>query len=166
MGKGKVIGINTGQQGGTTGISTTVTPPGGGGLGGSFTQPSSTPPGTVMIGTIQDAANPQLNVTFTQPFGAELGLVIGAKVNYQTVTINGQLLANSVRLLQRGEVLTLDPDDNGGTLLDKANGVNMQFCMVNTQESGIVVGSKVHFETVISPLTALPVAVAIELIGG
>ena len=128
MAKGTVKGINTGMQGGTSTVGVTVTQSGGSQVGPTgFGQPSSNPPGQIMIGTIEDASNPQLSVNFSQAFGAELGLVAGVKVNYNTVTVGGQVIANCVRLLQRGEILTINADDTTGTLKDRALGTTIPF---------------------------------------
>jgi hypothetical protein len=171
MGKAIVKGILTGQQGGSSGVSTVVTPPGGSALNPvGITQPSSVPPGTTMSGVIQDIATQQ-TYSFTQPFGAELGLVVGAKVNYTTVNISGNNVANSLRLLQRGEILTINADDASGTLLDHANGSTIPWAMVYAAETGLVAqvpgaskGTMVHFEIVFSPITGQPTAVSLEIV--
>jgi len=158
------------QQTGITGVGITLTPPGGGppvGSGG-FGQGTGTPAGLTLTGTLQDDATGAI-VNFIQPFGIELGLAVGCKVVYYTAS-NGT--ANSVRLLHKGEIQTINPTNDGGTLLDKATGNTIDFAMALCQESGLVPagagvkGTRVHFETIFSPYNANPTAVALEIMGG
>jgi hypothetical protein len=172
MAKGIVKGINTGMQGSTTSVGITTTPSVGGGGSSSINQPSSNPPGQIMTGTIEDAANPQLNISFSQAYGAEMGLAANVKVNYVTVTVGGQLIANTVRLLQRGEIMSINADDTTGTLLDRSNGNTIPFAQTYANEMGLVArsgnikGSMVHFETIVDPTTGQLTAVALEIVGG
>ncbi|HTB06815.1 MAG TPA: hypothetical protein VK806_07660 [Bacteroidia bacterium] len=174
MAKGIVKGVTAGQQSGSTIVGTTTSTGGGPTVGPVTTsQGSSNPPGQIMTGTIQDSTNAQLIVNFAQAYGAALGLDTNVKVNYVTVTVGGQVIANSVRLLQRGEIMSINDDDTTGTLLDKATGNTIPFAQTYANEMGLTgptvsggKGTMVHFETIVDPNTAQLTAVALEIIGG
>jgi hypothetical protein len=188
MGKAIVKSTNQ-QQNGSSSVSTTITVSGSGGavnigpanssqpVSGSGAFGTPLPPSQTVTGTLQDIDSGAI-INFIQPFGIQLGIVAGAKVNYVSITVAGQAVANSVRLLQRGEIMSIDTsgdanNDSIGTLLDRATGNIIPFAMAYCQESGLVAavpgsskGTMVHFETVIDPNTALVTAVALEIIGG
>jgi|GEM_PF-1747679 hypothetical protein len=188
MGKAIVKSTNQ-QQNGSSSVSTTLTVSGSSGpvIVGPTTSPqpvagsggfgTNPPPTQTVTGVLQDADTGAF-INFIQPFGIQLGIAVGVKVNYATVTISGQPIANSLRLLQRGEIMSIDTsgdanNDSVGTLLDKATGNVIPFAMPYCQESGLIPavpggakGTMVHFETVIDPNTALLTAVALEIIGG
>lgn len=162
MARGTIKTTTTGNAGGgTTNVSITVSATG---ATGSTTQGMTTPPGQVMSGTLQDEGGTVY--PFSQSFGAELGLQVGLKVNYQLATCNGQTMANCVRLIGRGVIASIfpatDPSGNDGTLTDKATGQIMNFAQV-CAASTLAVGTKVNFERIINPLNGQLTAVALEV---
>src|SRR5579885_752058 len=130
MARGTVRTTNSNQTG-NVGVGTTLNQPSGSQVGPITTkQPAGTPLGVTLTGTLTDNANPQgTPINFIQPFGIELGIVVGVKVLYNTVTVNGQVIANCVRLLQRGEILTINPTDDSGLLLDHSSGSTIPYYM-------------------------------------
>ena len=91
------------------------------------------------------------------------------KVSYEFVTINGKNIANSVKLLERGVIQTINTTNDGGTLLDKATNLVIPFAQTYCKESGFVAptqggkGSVVSFERIIDPKTASFIAVCLDL---
>lgn len=128
----------------------------------------TTPVGAIVVGQITDSQSGAV-IDFQQPFGAEIGLVDGAKVNYNVVTVNGKQVANYVKLLERGVIETINATNDGGTLKDRATKTIIPFNQLYCSESGFIApsqgikGSNVSFERVIDPLTAGYVAVCLEL---
>lgn len=126
------------------------------------------PVGSIVTGQITDSQS-GADINFAQPFGAEIGLVDGVKVSYNTVTVNGQVMANCVKLLERGVIQTINSTNDGGTLLDRATKQIITFSQLYCAESGFVAavqgkgGSLVSFERVIDPKTAAYIAVCLEL---
>jgi len=175
MAKGKITGTNT-QPTGSSSVSTTITAPDGTTATGATPRRQSIsgrPPVELMTGTIQDAQTNKV-YSFQQQYGIELGLVDQAKVKYFTVdvTINGQVqtIANSVQLLNKGEIWTISPDNRSGTLIHKATGDEIPFSHLYASESGLVPatqttkGTMVHFETIVDSITGDSIAVALEII--
>lgn len=158
MAKGKITGVNNSTS--TTGITSTVSATG---ATGSTVQGITTPPGEVLTGTLQDIQT-GANVNFAQSLGAELGLIVGAKVNYNTVTVGGQVIANSVGLTHRGEIISVNPTNDGGMLLDKATNAPMGFQQQYSNESGLTQGTKVNYQRVIDPVTGAYTAVALVIV--
>lgn len=156
MGKGIVKGINT-PLGGTTGVTTTVQLTG---ASGSTSQGVTNPPGQVVTGTLEDIQSSQ-TYNFIQPFGAEIGLAVGSKVKYDTVTVNGQTVAVSLVLVHRGEVDTVNANNDGGSLIDKSNGQTIPFAQPYCSELGIQKGTKVNFQIVVNPNTGGITAVSL-----
>ena len=159
MGRATVKVVNT-PMGGSTGINITVTSTG---ATGSTSQGTTTPPGQVVTGTLTDDQS-GATINFAQSFGAELGLTVGAKVNYQTVTAGGQVIANVVELVHRGEITTVNSTDDGGMLLDKATKTPMPFAQQYASEMGIAVGSKVNYERIVDPVSGNLTAVALSVV--
>lgn len=157
----KTAGPGT-SGGGTTSVGITVSATG---ANGSTTQGITNPPGQVMQGTLQDDQSGTV-YPFAQSFGAELGLQVGLKVNYQVCNCNGQTMACSVRLISRGVIASINPatDPTGcdGTLTDKATGLAMPFAQ-QCAAATLSVGTKVNFEKIINPLTGQFTAVALEV---
>lgn len=147
-------------MGGGTGVGVTVSATG---ATGSTSQGITTPPGQVLTGTIQDIQTNTV-INFSQAFGAEIGLQVGSKVNYTTVTCGGQTVANVLKLLHKGEIVTINATDDGGTLLNKASGLTIPFAQSCVAASGILVGSKVNFESIVDPVSGQITAVALEVI--
>lgn len=160
MGKALIKSTST-STGGTTGVTTTVASTG---ATGSTPQGITNPPGQVVSGTLEDVQSGAV-INYSQAFGAELGIAVGVKVNYQTVTIGGQTVANVVTLAHRGEVTSINSTNDGGTLTDKATKASIPFAQVGVAESGIVAGTKVNFEKIVNPLTGAVTAVALNVIG-
>jgi len=146
--------------GGSTGVSTTVTSTG---ATGSTTQGITSPPGQVVTGTLEDVQS-GATINFSQAFGAELGIEVGSKVQYQTASIGGQTVANVVTLSHRGEIVSVNTTNNGGVVLDKATKSNISFAQTGVAESGITAGTKVNYERIINPNTGLVTAVALIVI--
>jgi hypothetical protein len=158
MGKGIVRTVNN-PAGGSTGIGITVSSTG---ATGSSSQPITNPPGQVLSGTITDSTGNPVN--FSQSFGAELGIQVNSKVNFTTVTVAGQVIANSVKLVHRGEVLTVNATNDGGTIQDIATGGPIPFAQVYVAESGITQGTKVNYLKIIDPNSGNVTAVALEVV--
>jgi hypothetical protein len=161
MAKG-MIKTTSNAGGGTTGVTTTV---GATGASGNSSQGITSPPGQAVTGTLQDVATGAI-YNFSQSFGAELGIVVGAKVDYQFATIGGQQVANCIRLAHRGEITTINATDDGGTLLDKATGLTIPFAQIGANESGLAQGTKVNFERIIDPTSGQFTAVALLVVNG
>jgi hypothetical protein len=142
---------------GTTVIGVTV---GSTGATGSTTQGITNPPGQVITGTLQDLQS-GATINFSQAFGAEIGITLGAKVEYFTANVGGQTIANVVRLAHHGEIVSINTTDDGGTLLDKASGQTIPFAQVGAAESGLAQGTKVNFERIIDPNSGTITAVAL-----
>ena len=129
---------------------------------------ATTPVGNVVTGQITDSQS-GADVNFEQMLGIEIGLENGVKVSYNVVTVNGQQIANCVKLLERGVIQTIKATNDGGTLLDKATKQIIPFAQLYCAESGFVApsqgvkGSLVSFERIINPKTASYVAVCLEL---
>lgn len=129
---------------------------------------ATTPVGSVISGQITDSQSGEV-INFSQTFGAEIGLENGVKVTYDIVTVDGiGKVANCVKLLERGEIQTINATNDGGTLLDKATKAIIPFSQLYCKESGFVIpsqgkpGSTVSFERIIDPLTATYIAVCLE----
>ena len=148
-------------SGGTTGVSTTVSVTG---ASSSTVQGITNPPGQVVTGTLQDLQSGAI-YNFMQPFGAEVGIQVGVKVHYTTVNGGGQVVANSLKLIHRGEIADVNSTDDGGTLIDKATGAIIPFAQVYATESGLSKGAKVNFQRIIDPKTAQITAVSLEVAG-
>jgi hypothetical protein len=118
--------------------------------------------GTLMTGTLTDVASKQ-DFRFEQPLGSEEGIMVGSKVSYNTVTAGGAVVANSVKLLEKGIIQSLNTTDDGGTMLDKGSGATIPFLQNYCNATGLIVGSIVDFETVNDP-TLGETAVALVLI--
>lgn len=159
MGRGKITGVNNSTS--TTGVTTTVSATGSSGTG---SQVMTTPAGQVLTGTLVDNQS-GATVNFEQSLGAEIGIAVDAKVQYQTVTVGGQVIANVVKLVHRGEIVSVNTTNNGGILLDKASNTNIIFQQQYCNESGIAAGVKVNFERVINSATGAFTAVALEVVG-
>jgi len=135
---------------------------------GATSYEAATPVGSVVKGQITDSQT-KLDIDFEQSFGIEIGLANGLEVSYEVVTINGKTIANSVKLLERGEIQTINATNDGGTLLDKATNVVIPFAQTYCKESGFVIpsqgvkGSIVSFERIIDPKTASFIAVCLDL---
>ncbi len=131
---------------------------------------ASSPVGQVLTGTIQDIADPTLEYNFEQPLGTELGIVVGLKVNYNTVVVNGKTVVNMIRLIEKGMIESINATNDGGVLLDRSTKLSIPFAHMYCKESGIVApvqggkGSVVSFERVVDPKTAAVTATALELI--
>jgi hypothetical protein len=154
----------------TSGIPTSSSPGSAPGAGGTSPFPTNFN-GPYIVGTIQDIQNPQLVVNFFQAYGLQMGLNVGEKVNYSTMTVNGQQLAGSVSLVERGEIMSIDSSDDGvGTLLDRATNTVIPFCQVNPVEMGLVAatptskGTRVNFEVVTDAKSGQQIAVALFVI--
>lgn len=156
MGRGLVRSIGT-SMGGSTGVSTTVSATG---ATGSTTQGMTNPPGLVVTGTLEDIQSNQ-TYNFIQPFGAEIGLAVGSKVKYDAVTASGQTVAVSLVLVHRGEVDTVGPNGDAGTLIDKSNGQNIPFVQPYCAELGLQKGTKVNFQIIVNPNTGAITAVSL-----
>ena len=128
----------------------------------------TTPVGSVITGQITDSQT-GADIDFQQAFGVEIGLANGLKVSYEVVTVNGKTIANSVKLLERGVIQTINSTNDGGTLLDKATNMVIPFAQTYCKESGFVApsqgvkGSVVSFERIIDPKTASFIAVCLDL---
>jgi hypothetical protein len=142
----------------TTTVTTTTT---SATAGSSYN--GTTPIGSIVSGTVTDVSSNQ-TFPFVQPYGAELGLFDGAKVNYTAVSVNGVMTANNVVLVERGVIQTINQTNDGGTLLDKASNTSLPFAHPYCKESQLVVGSVVTFERVIDPNTAINTATALQFI--
>jgi hypothetical protein len=98
-----------------------------------------------------------------------MGIAVGVKVMYNTVNTSGGVVANMVRLLEKGEILTINQDDTTGTLVDKASGSIIPFAMEFATETGLTPragqtkGTMVHFETIVDPNSGNITAVALEV---
>jgi len=160
MGKALVKSTST-STGGTTGVTTTVASTG---AAGSTPQGITNPPGQVVTGTLEDVQSGAV-INYSQAFGAELGIAVGVKVNYQTVIIGGQTVANVLTLAHRGVIATINTTNDGGTLTEKATGATIPFAQVGVTESGILAGSKVNYERIVNPLTGAVTAVALNVVG-
>ena len=149
------------------------------------TRPSVVPPATaetiggtqgatrgipLLEGSIQDNADPTQEIEFFQPYGTELGIEVGSKVQYNTILLNGKPVINMVRLVEKGAIETLNANNDGGTLMDKGTKKSIPFSHMYCRETGLVApggstkGSTVSFERVIDPTTGEITATAIELI--
>lgn len=166
MGKGIVKGISTG--GGVKPVKTTTIIDSGSGTNPSrdTTYDASDPVGMVMEGIIDDNG---VDVNFQQPFGAELGLEVGSKVNFNYVNIGGRNVANCVRLVERGIIETVNATDDGGTLYDRGLRRSIPFlhpfCKASLIQApvGGGKGSVVTFERIVDPRTAVVTATALEV---
>jgi hypothetical protein len=158
MAKGKIKSVSNSQS--STGVNTTVVATG---ATGSSTQGMTNPPGQVLTGTLIDNQSGN-TIPFMQSFGAEMGITVDSKVNYQTATVGGQLVANVLTLTHRGEIATMNTTDDGGTLLDRATGQTISFAQVGASESGLAKGAKVNFERIIDPTSGQFVAVALTVV--
>lgn len=159
MARGKVI-TSSNPTAGTTTVNTTVTATN---ATGTTTQGITSPPGQVLTGTLQDLQTNEI-INFAQSFGAELGIVVGSKVSYSTVTVNGAVIANIVELSHRGEINSINITDDGGMLLDKASKTIIPFAQQGAAESGIIVGAHVNFDRIIDPTTGNVTAVALTVV--
>ena len=157
MGRAVVRSATT-PMGSGTGINVTVVATG---ATGSTSQGTTNPPGQTVVGIIQDLQT-NAEYQFTQAFGAELGIAVGVKVEYNTVTVGGVVYANSLRLVHRGEILTINATDDGGTLLNKANGQTIPFAQTYASESGLAQGVKVNFVLIVDPNTGQTTAVSLQ----
>src|SRR5437868_2335239 len=87
---------------------------------------------TTAVGQINDKANNK-TIGFEVYCPDELGLAEGLKVVYDSVNVNGVEIANTVELLEKGIIQTIDTDPNTGamgdtgTLLDKSSGNIINF---------------------------------------
>lgn len=163
MGKGIIK--TTGIPSGTTVQTTVTTVVATGATATSASQYNGTnPAGQVITGTLDDNSNPVITYNFIQPYGAELGLSVGAKVNFDFVTVNGQPVATTVKLLEKGVIESINATNDGGTLKDRALKTSIPFAQPYCKETLLVVGSIVNYVTVIDPNTAAVVATALELI--
>jgi hypothetical protein len=132
----------------------------------------SLPPAFYSMGTIQDINNPQLPpIPFIQAFGTQLGLGLNLKVNYETITINGITIANGVKLVNRGEIVSLNTNNDGGTLMDRASQAVIPFYQPYANEMGLVAavqgganGTMVNFDVVTDTRSGTPVAVALVIV--
>jgi hypothetical protein len=158
MGKAIVKTVST-PMGGTTGVTTTVATTG---ATGNSVQGITTPAGQVVTGTLDDNGT---IINFAQSLGAEIGIQVGSKVNYTTVTVNGQPFANVVSLVHRGEITAVNSTNDGGTLTDKASNLPMPFQQQYASQSGLAVGTKVNFERVVDSSTGAFTAVVLEVVG-
>lgn len=158
MAKGKITGVNNSTS--TTGITSTVSATG---AIGSTVQGITSPAGQVLTGTLLDTQT-NTTINFAQSLGAEIGIQVNSKVDYQTVTVNGQVIANVIRLAHRGEIVSINATNDGGILLDKATGAQMPFQQQYANESGLAQGVKVNFERVIDPVTGASTAVALVIV--
>jgi len=127
------------------------------------------PVGDVVKGILNDVNDLKTDIDFVQPYGMELGLIAGMKVNYTPLNVNGRIIATSVHLLEKGVVETINATNDGGTLTDRASGKSIPFVHYFCKESGILApsagnkGSVVSFERIIDPKTATYVATALEV---
>lgn len=158
MAKGTIRGITT-QMGGTTGIGITVQQTG---ATGSTQQGITSPPGLVLQGTLQDDAT-GTQIPFSISFGAELGIIVGAKVDYQTVSAGGQTTANVIKLAHRGEIVSVNATNDGGTLIDRATNMQIPFAQT-TANATLSQGTKVNFERIIDPNSGNITAVALIVV--
>jgi hypothetical protein len=159
MGKGIIKGVG----GSTTPVRTVITTEYDGLNPTTSTDgKSTTPPGGVVKGTITDSQS-GASIPFEQPFGMEIGLQDGLKVNYNTVVVNGVTIANCVRFIEKGIVDSVNQTNDGGTIKDKASQSVIPFSQLYVSESGIKVGVPVTYDRVIDPVTAAYVAVCVEL---
>jgi hypothetical protein len=163
MGKGIVK--TTGIPSGTTVQTTVTTVVATGATATSASQYDGTDPaGQVITGTLDDNSNPAVTYNFMQPYGAELGLAVGVKVNFNFITVNGQPIATTVTLLEKGVIESINATNDGGTLKDRALKTSIPFAQLYCKETLLVVGSVVSYDKVIDPNTAGVVATALVLI--
>jgi hypothetical protein len=132
----------------------------------------SLPLTSYLFGTIEDSSAPQgTPIPFIQPFGQQMGIGNRDKVNFETVTINGLTIANGVRLLAKGTIVSINAGNDGGILFDKAMQMNIPFYHPYAQQAGLVApapgtatsGTLVNYETVIDPVAG-PTAIALVII--
>jgi hypothetical protein len=167
MGKG----IIKSTMGGTTKpvrLTTTVTTDSGSASSDSQFDTMSAP-GNLLTGVITDNSTGK-DIQFEQFYGAELGLnTVGLKVTFNTIDVNGTIIANAVKPLEKGIVETLNSTNDGGTLKDRATGLRIPFYQAHCKETGLVPstpgakGSVVTYEKVIDPKTGEIVATCLEI---
>jgi hypothetical protein len=158
MAKGTIKGITT-QMGGTTGIGITVQQTG---ATGSTQQGITSPPGQVVQGTLTDDTS-GAQIPFSISFGAELGIVVGAKVEYYTVSAGGQTTANVIKLAHRGEIVSINATNDGGQVLDKATNTQIPFAQTSANAT-LAQGTKVNFERIVDPNSGNITAVALIVV--
>ncbi|MEO6884295.1 MAG: hypothetical protein ABI199_09760 [Bacteroidia bacterium] len=118
---------------------------------GTITKMGPQPSGKLTcVGSIQDESGTV--VPFQQDYAVALGLAVGSRVSYETITTPATgKLANSLTPLEKGKILTVNTDNQTGTLSDNASGNEIPFDQSYLKESGISVGSIVKYETVDIP---------------
>lgn len=173
---GKAIIRNTDSTaGGTVNAITTVTVDGAPVVGAPVEIPVSDPPVFMVTGTLQEIVNGAATgaiINFRQPLGLEGGIVVDAKVNYTPVVdpATGQTVAVSLKLAEKGTILTLNADGESGTLEDKSSKTVMTFYQPFAKVMGIkapgagVKGSVVTYDRIVNPNTADIVAVSLEVV--
>jgi hypothetical protein len=176
MGKAIIRNTNT-TAGGTASAVTTVT------IGSTSVEsqpigvPVAIPPVLEITGTLQEIVNGQptgATLNFRQPLGLEGGIMTDAKVNYTPVLdpSTGQTVAVSLKLVEKGVILTLDASGESGTLQDKASKDTMKFYQPLAAAMGIKApvpgtstkGSVVNYDRILDPSTAETVAVSLEVV--
>ncbi len=132
------------------------------------TQPGGSPLGVTVTGTIlPDGSTSTYN--FTQPYGIELGVVVGAKMDFETMQdpATGATVAIDLRPVEKGIIQTINAPVNGivtGTLQQVSSTNILQFVEVYNPQSGLAQGIKVSFETIVDPNTAQTVAVSLNVV--
>ncbi len=115
-------------------------------------------PGTI---SYKNDAGQKLTIEFDQPFYAELGIVVDARVSFNIVNVGGKDKAVCVNNVNKGVINEIDASGNSGSILDSNSGEKYPFMQDYLAESQIVVGSAVQYVLVNSNNTLY--AACIEL---
>lgn len=85
---------------------------------------------------------------YEQSFSTELGIVEGASVTLEIVSVDGRKKAVCVNPIDRGEVTEIFEDGNSGTILEKESGALYTFHQPQLKALGIVVKDIVKYTLV------------------
>ncbi len=106
--------------------------------------------GNGYVGTVKDTAA-GVEYPFTQPLGAQLGLVVDMIVKMEVITLgDGTKMAVSLDPVEKGKILSLDIKTNSGTLKDNT-GNTLTFYQDYMSELGLAVGDRVSYASVVDP---------------
>lgn len=101
--------------------------------------------------TYKDASGKDITIPYGQPFSAELGLIIGATVSFDT-TLDGST-AVSVTTAGKGQIVSFGAGAEPGTptkgvIFEKETGMKYTFLQSYFEQSGFVLNQMVRYTLV------------------
>ena len=103
-------------------------------------------PGDKGLLTYKDASGADVKIAYDQPLSAELGIVAGATVSFDSI-INGTM-AVCVSTAGKGEIIEIDAKAGKGVIFEKESGIKYTFLQNYLTESGFAMNSLVKYSLV------------------